>query len=156
MSKSHKDKTVTEDKLIGMKVISAEGKLIGTVNDVGFTIGKTGISLSIETEEGQLEEISWDNIQGAIDFVVLKSTQSAPQYSSIPQTTQSSQPLNTSQPIQSAQPIHSGPQTIHNAQPVTAAQPIQQNQALCPKCKGALTFIPQYQRWYCYKCQKYA
>jgi hypothetical protein len=26
----------------------------------------------------------------------------------------------------------------------------------CPTCGGQLTYIPQYQRWYCYKCQKYA
>jgi sporulation protein YlmC with PRC-barrel domain len=27
---------------------------------------------------------------------------------------------------------------------------------LCPVCKKALTFIDQYQRWYCYQCKKYA
>lgn len=27
---------------------------------------------------------------------------------------------------------------------------------LCPTCNGLLTWIPQYQRWYCYKCKKYA
>lgn len=26
----------------------------------------------------------------------------------------------------------------------------------CPTCNGPLTYIPQYQRWYCYKCKKYA
>jgi hypothetical protein len=25
----------------------------------------------------------------------------------------------------------------------------------CPDCDGPLTYIPQYQRWYCYKCKKY-
>ena len=29
-------------------------------------------------------------------------------------------------------------------------------QPLCPTCKGPLSYIQQYQRWYCYKCQKYA
>jgi hypothetical protein len=28
-------------------------------------------------------------------------------------------------------------------------------QATCPICGGPLTFIPQYQRWYCYKDKKY-
>jgi len=28
--------------------------------------------------------------------------------------------------------------------------------ATCPTCGGPLTYIQQYQRWYCYKCQKYA
>jgi len=26
----------------------------------------------------------------------------------------------------------------------------------CPTCGGPLTYVPQYQRWYCYKCKKYA
>jgi len=25
----------------------------------------------------------------------------------------------------------------------------------CPTCGGPLTYVQQYQRWYCYKCQKY-
>jgi hypothetical protein len=32
-------------------------------------------------------------------------------------------------------------------------QAAQQN--LCPYCNGALTYIPQYQRYYCYNCKKY-
>jgi len=27
---------------------------------------------------------------------------------------------------------------------------------VCPTCGGPLTYIEQYQRWYCYKCKKYA
>ncbi len=45
------------------------------------------------------------------------------------------------------------------AQVLEAQQPqqVQQAQApVCPTCKGPLTWIPQYQRWYCYKCRKYA
>lgn len=44
------------------------------------------------------------------------------------------------------------------AQVLETQQP-QQQQAqaqICPTCKGPLTWIPQYQRWYCYKCRKYA
>jgi hypothetical protein len=26
----------------------------------------------------------------------------------------------------------------------------------CPTCGGQLTYVPQYQRWYCHKCKKYA
>jgi sporulation protein YlmC with PRC-barrel domain len=40
--------------------------------------------------------------------------------------------------------------------PQVAAQPQQAQQPLCPTCKGPLSYIQQYQRWYCYKCQKYA
>lgn len=40
---------------------------------------------------------------------------------------------------------------------VVATQQSQASQTpLCPTCGGPLTWIPQYQRWYCYKCRKYA
>ena len=42
--------------------------------------------------------------------------------------------------------------------PQPAVQPQQAQQAqqpVCPTCKGPLSYIQQYQRWYCYKCQKY-
>jgi sporulation protein YlmC with PRC-barrel domain/ribosomal protein S27AE len=149
MSKSQNDRTVTKDKLIGMKVISSEGKLIGSVTDVGFTIGKSGVSLSVETVEGGTQDIAWEKIQGALDFVVLKPEQEATQYSSGPQNLQQAQNV---QSMQHVQPV----QHVQQAQPVQTAQPIQQSQPMCPNCKGPLTYIPQYKRWYCYKCQKYA
>jgi tetratricopeptide (TPR) repeat protein len=31
----------------------------------------------------------------------------------------------------------------------------QLQQPLCPSCREPLSYIQQYQRWYCYKCQKY-
>jgi sporulation protein YlmC with PRC-barrel domain len=45
------------------------------------------------------------------------------------------------------------------AQQVSASQPQQQTaqstQPLCPTCSRPLTWIPQYQRWYCYNDKKY-
>lgn len=41
---------------------------------------------------------------------------------------------------------------------VQQAQPVQvqtQEAPICPTCKRPLTWIQQYQRWYCYKCRKY-
>jgi sporulation protein YlmC with PRC-barrel domain len=122
MAKPQKEKSVTKDKLIGMKVIDSDGNLVGTVKDVGFTVGKPGISLSVEGEDGEISDIAWESIQGAGDFVILKPTARAPAEPSIP------------------------------AQP---AQPAQPTQPICPICKGPLTYIQQYQRWYCYKDQKY-
>ena len=40
----------------------------------------------------------------------------------------------------------------------TADQPTgsqQAQQQICPTCRGPLTWIAQYQRWYCYKDNKY-
>jgi sporulation protein YlmC with PRC-barrel domain len=139
--KQQKEKSVTKDKLIGMKVISGDGKLVGTVKDVGFTVGKAGISLSVEDIDGETQDVSWESIQGAVDFVVLKLI--TPSAEPVVQIVQQPQTIQQVQPIQTAQPLQN-------------AQPMQQNQSLCPKCSGPLTYIPQYQRWYCYKCQKYA
>jgi sporulation protein YlmC with PRC-barrel domain len=115
LAKPQKEKSVTKDRLIGMKVIDGEGNLVGTVKDVGFTVGKPGISLSVEDKAGEIQDIPWENIQGAGDFVTLKPA----------------------------------PQAATPTQPEPQAQPT------CPTCKGPLSFIQQYQRWYCHKCQKY-
>jgi sporulation protein YlmC with PRC-barrel domain len=48
---------------------------------------------------------------------------------------------------QSAQPQTFGPQP--------ATQPQQAQAPVCPTCGGPLTYIQQYQRWYCYKDKKY-
>jgi sporulation protein YlmC with PRC-barrel domain len=42
-----------------------------------------------------------------------------------------------------------GPQQIGQPQQGQTQQPT------CPTCGGPLSYIQQYQRWYCYKCQKY-
>jgi len=116
------EKSVTKDRLVGMTVIDSDGNIVGTVKDIGFTVGKAGVSLNVEAKDGGTQNIAWDNIQGAGDFVVLKPT---------------------------------GAQTSRVVQPVQAAQPAQSSQATCPTCRGQLSYIQQYQRWYCYKCQKY-
>ncbi|MEM2937478.1 MAG: PRC-barrel domain-containing protein [Candidatus Bathyarchaeia archaeon] len=119
MSKPQKEKSITKEKLMGMKVINADGYLVGTVKDVSFTLGKVGISLTVEDKDGEIHDIPWENIQGAGDFVVLK-------------------------------PVAEGAAEIS-----LQAQPTQPTQPICPTCKGPLSYIQQYQRWYCYKCKKY-
>ncbi|HEX9863162.1 MAG TPA: hypothetical protein VGB11_07775 [Candidatus Bathyarchaeia archaeon] len=123
MAKSQKEKSVTKDRLVGMTVIDSEGNIVGTVKDVGFTVGKAGISLSVEDKDGDIRDIGWDNIQGAGDFVLLKPS--------------ATQPSFAAQPVQAAQ---------------QAAQP---TQPLCPTCGRPLTYVQQYQRWYCYNDKKY-
>ncbi len=114
-----------------MKVISAEGKLVGAVKDVGFTIGKAGISLTIENEKGETQDIPWENIQGAEDYVVLKLESAI---------------------VEAASTLTHASTTQETATPQTASS----GQPTCKSCGGALTYIPQYQRWYCYSCKKYA
>jgi sporulation protein YlmC with PRC-barrel domain len=116
------DKPLTRDALISMQVIDAQGRLLGKVKDVAFAVGKTGISLTLVNKEGESQNVGWEDVQAASDFIILK-----PQ-----QTSQS-----TSQPQQQA----------------TTTQ--QSSQPLCPTCNKPLTWIQQYQRWYCYNDKKY-
>ncbi|MCW4013168.1 MAG: hypothetical protein NWF07_09285 [Candidatus Bathyarchaeota archaeon] len=45
--------------------------------------------------------------------------------------------------------------TPQNTQPQTPIQEQQPKQQYCSECGGEATWIPQYQRWYCYNCKKY-
>jgi sporulation protein YlmC with PRC-barrel domain len=130
LSTKPKEKSVTKDKLVGMKVVSADGRLVGSVKDVGFTIGKGGISLTIADEKGETQDIPWENIQGAQDFVVLKPESAIVEAASTLTQTSTAQ-ATTTQAAASGQPT-------------------------CKICGGPLTYIPQYQRWYCYNDKKYA
>ena len=122
------DKPLTRDALVLMQVIDAKGRLIGKVKDLAFSVGKNGIALTVESDSGEIQTIAWEDVQAAADFILLK-----------PQIVQ-----NTYQPTQSA------------AQSVQQTQPIQQStQPMCPTCGRPLTWIPQYQRWYCYNDKKY-
>jgi sporulation protein YlmC with PRC-barrel domain len=117
------DKPLTRDALVSMQVIDAKGKLLGKVKDVAFAVGKMGIALTIENNAGETQNVAWEDVQAAADFIILK-----------PQMVQ-----------QTAQTV---------AQPVQPAQQ-QSTQPICPTCSKPLTWIPQYQRWYCYNDKKY-
>jgi sporulation protein YlmC with PRC-barrel domain len=121
-------KALTREALTSMQVIDAEGRLIGKVKDVAFAVGKMGISLSIVNEDGESRNISWEDVQAASDFIILK-------------------PVTQSVQVQpSAQTVEQQPQQQQQAQ---------QSQPLCPTCNRPLTYIQQYQRWYCYNEKKY-
>jgi sporulation protein YlmC with PRC-barrel domain len=111
------EKPLTRDALVSMQVIDAKGHLVGKVKDVAFAVGKMGISLTVEGEDGKILNVPWDEIQGASDFIILKPAVQQPQQA--------------------------------------AAQPTSQAQPTCPTCGKPLTWIPQYQRWYCYNEKKY-
>jgi sporulation protein YlmC with PRC-barrel domain len=126
------DKPLTRDALVSMQVIDAKGRLIGKVKDVAFAVGKMGIALTVETEDGETQNVAWEEVQAASDFIILK-----------PQVVQQS----TYQP-QQQQPVQTVTQSVQPAQQ-------QSTQPLCPTCSRPLTWIPQYQRWYCYNDKKY-
>jgi sporulation protein YlmC with PRC-barrel domain len=125
-----KDKPLTRDALISMQVIDAKGKALGKVKEVSFAVGKTGISLIVESNEGQIQDVSWEEVQAASDFIILKPTAQS-NYQAINKPQEST--------IQASAPVQTQP-----------------SQPLCLTCGKPLTWIPQYQRWYCYNDKKYA
>ncbi len=125
------DKPLTRDALVSMQVINAKGQLVGKVKDLAFSVGKSGIALTIENENGEIQTVAWEDVQAAADFIILKP---------VPQSTY--QQATYQQPAQAA------------AQPAQQATS-QSTQPMCPTCGRPLTWIPQYQRWYCYNDKKY-
>jgi len=122
------DKPLTRDALVSMQVIDAKGRLVGKVKDLAFAVGKTGIALTVESDDGQIQNIAWEDVQAATDFIVLK-----------PQLVQ--------QDVYQ-QPIQTAAQAVQQTTQQTS-------QTLCPTCGRPLTWIPQYSRWYCYNEKKY-
>ncbi len=116
------DKPLTRDALVSMQVIDSRGHIVGKVKDLAFAVGKMGISLTVESEDGESKIIPWEDVQAAADFIILK-----------PAAQQSYQPQQQQQPMQQQ----------------ASSQP------MCPTCGKPLTWIPQYQRWYCYNDKKY-
>ena len=133
------DKPLTKDALVSMQVIDSKGRLVGKVKDVAFIVGQVGISLSVENENGETQNVPWQDIQAAADFILLK-----PQPQSINQ-------------VQSAkkEDWEETPQEDRTKQTQQMPPKKQASKPLCPTCNQPLTWIPQYSRWYCYNDKKY-
>ena len=72
---SKPENAVTKDMLMGMTVIDAEGRSIGSVKDVAFVVGKMSLSLFVEGKKGESRNVSWEEVQAVGDYVVLKPVQ---------------------------------------------------------------------------------
>jgi sporulation protein YlmC with PRC-barrel domain len=150
------DKPLTRDALVSMQVVDAKGHLVGKVKDIAFTVGKTGICLTVENEAGEIQNISWDDVQAASDFVIIKPVQLSA-FSQPIQQPQQQQLVQTSSLSEEEKVF--GPnepqQQQQEQQPVQTAVQEKSTQQLCPTCGQPLTWIPQYKRWYCYNDKKY-
>ncbi|MGZ4851363.1 MAG: PRC-barrel domain-containing protein [Candidatus Bathyarchaeia archaeon] len=125
-------KPLTRDSLVSMQVIDSNGKLVGKVVDIAFEVGKTGVSLAVETQNGETRIVEWSEVQAASDFIILKA-----QFSQ-------SQSVAQTQPQQ--QTTQQQPKQILTKQ---------KTPPLCPTCNKPLKWIPQYKRYYCYDDKKY-
>ena len=128
------DKPLTREALISMQVIDAKGRAIGKVKDITFTVGKTTFSLLVENENGETQNIAWENIQAALDFIILKPVEKSTSLMPEVQSQAATKPMPDVQSQASTKP---------------------KGRPLCPTCQRQLTWIPQYKRWYCYHDKKY-
>ncbi|MGD0450573.1 MAG: hypothetical protein ABSA79_05905 [Candidatus Bathyarchaeia archaeon] len=123
-------KLLTKDALVSMQVIDSKGRLMGKVKDVALEVGKIGISLAVQNDNGEIQIVQWGDIQAASDFIILK-----PQSQNVTQV----QPQEQTQQQTKVEPMTK-----------------QKTPPTCSMCGKPLKWIPQYERWYCYKDKIYA
>ena len=129
--------SVSRSELIGKNVYDQEAKLIGTVHDVALKIGEKEITLVVRTPGGTTVEVPWDKVAAVKDIVLLKEKVELP-------------PEALKQAVPTA-PAPGAPAALRFSLPSI----FRRERKLCPHCGQPATWIPQYQRWYCYNCQKY-
>ena len=148
---------------MGLQVYNPDGTLVGTVQDVILPIGEEGgeISLQIITKYNQTESVKWSEVEAVGDIVILKNKieLKAPEGQQPTAAPQPSQP--TPQPV-SPQPYVATPPTPQPPQQQKGIGGIasklgfgKKEENRCPTCGSPLTYIEQYQRWYCYNEGKY-
>ena len=145
------DKPLTRDALVSMQVIDSKGHSVGKVKDVCFQVGKYGISLAVESEDGDLRTVEWDDVQAASDFVILKSVSQSIQSKQKQPVLASS--LTEEEKVFGKEATHQ--QNAQTAEPVQTPAKKKSTQPVCPTCNKPLKWIPQYKRWYCYNDKKY-
>ncbi|GBC69715.1 hypothetical protein HRbin01_01418 [archaeon HR01] len=144
---------VPRARIIGMQVYNPDGYLVGTVQDVEIPLGGGEISLQVLTRVNTVERIPWNNVGSVGDIIMLKEKVEV----------KAPEPVSAAQPAQATAP----PQPLSTPIQPTAIPPQQQaggflsklpfgkKKATCPTCGRELTWIDQYQRWYCYNEGRY-
>ncbi len=136
-------KPLTRNSLISTQVIDANGHLVGKVADIAFEVGKSGVSLAVESEKGETKIIEWAEVQAATDFIMLKASPLQPEVDTTGETQQQVMQEQTTQPQETTQ---------QQTSPILVKQ---KTPPVCPLCGRSLTWIPQYKRYYCYNDKKY-
>jgi sporulation protein YlmC with PRC-barrel domain len=126
-----------------MQVYNPNGVFVGSIQDVDLPVGEGEISVQVLTKYRAIENVKWSNVGPVGDIVILKSAieLKAP---AVPQQPTPSVPSPMAPPAPEQKGFFSrvrgksgGPQK-------------------CPTCGADLTWVEQYQRWYCSKESKYA
>ena len=133
MPEQEEKKSIPRSKVVGMPVYNPDGYLVGNAQDLGVFPGEQKITLIIKTKFGTTVEVSWSDVGPIGDIIIL----SKPVKLEVPEAQAAAQPVAAQQAA---------------TQPSAAATPAV---VLCPKCGKPATYIPQYQRYYCYTDKRY-
>lgn len=133
MPEQEEKKSIPRSKVVGMPVYNPDGYLVGNAQDLGVFPGEQKITLIIKTKYGTTVEVSWSDVGPIGDIIIL----SKPVKLEVPEAQAAAQPVAAQQAA---------------TQPGAAATPAV---VLCPKCGKPATYIPQYQRYYCYTDKRY-
>jgi sporulation protein YlmC with PRC-barrel domain len=131
--------SITLSELKGKQVYAQDARRIGEVVDFGFKVGETLPFLIVRTPSGRTLEIPWSDVAAAKDIILLKPEFKVPEELLTPAIAPPAAAVPTPQPEQKPKlPFFR-----------------KTEQKICPYCGKPATWIPQYQRWYCYNCQRY-
>ena len=130
--------SISRSEIIGKRVYDQEAKLIGEVTDVALKLGEKEVTLIVKVPSGSTIDVPWDKVAAVRDIVLLKEKVDLP--------AEALQPAVTYAAPTVAQP--SGPR-------VSLPFLKKKEAKICPYCGKPATWIAQYQRWYCYNCQRY-
>jgi len=78
LSQGSQKKFVPSQRFRGMQVIDVKGSMVGTVKDVGISIGEKDISLIVAAKTGVDLEIPWSNVQSIEDVILLNKSVEVP------------------------------------------------------------------------------
>jgi len=129
--------SVPRSELVGKSVYDQDAKLIGTVHDIALKIGEKDIILIVRTPGGTTVEVPWDKVAAVKDIVLLKERVDLPPEALKPAPPAAEAPSTTAAPRLGIPSL------------------FKRERKLCPYCGQPATWIPQYQRWYCYNCGRY-
>jgi len=139
---------IPRSKLIGMQVYNPDGTFVGTVQDIELPVGGSEFGLTLLSKYNTTESLPWSKVGAAGDIIILKEKLELKQ----PETP----PAAAYVPTQT-QPAAQMPAARTGAfSTITSKIPFgRKEKHPCPTCGKELSWIEQYQRWYCYNCGKY-
>jgi len=139
---------VPRSKLIGMHVYNPDGTYVGVVEDIALPVGEGEMAIQVMAKDKSLKLIEWSKISAVGDIVILKEKIEVKEPEAAPPVTPTP-PTIQAQQTQQASKLESIKGILSKVIPKSGERPS------CPTCGKPLTFIDQYQRWYCYSCEKY-